>query len=555
MAISHNKIGFHLGPGGNPTGIGNYMRALDRAGIPFTIKSVDHYGPCYEAAALARRSGVRHNIIIRLSTAGQNQGYEFDVPPYKDPRFLNDPEGAAAEHWSYTKARLPQEFDKSVWIEPINEVDKNLCGWLGRFAVRIADLAYQDGYRVALFAWSSGEPEREGWERPEMLAYLRLCADRPEQAAVALHEYSYEREDLFAEFPYRLGRFQLLFDVCDRHQIPRPTTFVTEWGWTLNQVPTPELALPAIRRAAALYGPYPEIRGAAIWYLGAGWSGLADKVQQLIAPVTQLTLRETFPAPPAAGQQPVDPIFAADAPPPADDAPLVPESEPAPGDHSGQADLTFLTDEATPPDTHLVSGQQFVKSWRVRNDGQVAWDRRYGLRLRGGTAMTSKQRSPLPPTLPGMEQLLTLELVAPAGPGVFTSYWEAVDPAGRPFGDQLSVRITCLAAIISAQFIADVTVPDDSELPAGQRFTKTWRVRNNGTIQWNNQFTLNFVRGTPMAAERTVHLATLAPGEETEISLTLRAPFTQGTYFCDWQFRDGDGHQFGDTLFARIRVI
>ncbi|MCB0028464.1 MAG: hypothetical protein KDE28_11190, partial [Anaerolineales bacterium] len=237
--VGRSKIGFHLGPGGNPTGIGNYMRALDRASIPFTLKSVDHYGPCFEAAGLARQSGIRHNIIFRLSTAGQGQSYDFDVPPYKDPRFLNDPEGAASQHWARTKARLPQEFDKSVWIEPINEVDKNLCGWLGRFAVRIADLAHEDGCRVALFAWSSGEPERAGWEHPAMLAYLRLCAERPEQAAIALHEYGYEQADLFAEFPYRLGRFQLLFDVCDRHNIPRPTTFITEWGWTLNHVPTP----------------------------------------------------------------------------------------------------------------------------------------------------------------------------------------------------------------------------------------------------------------------------------------------------------------------------
>ena len=128
-----NKIGFHLGPGGNPTGIGDYMRALDGANIPFTIKSVDHYGPCFEAVELARQSGVPHNIIFRLSTVGQNHKYDFDVPPYKDPSFINDPEGAADKHWRKTKATLPPEFDKSVWLEPINEVDKELCHWLGPF--------------------------------------------------------------------------------------------------------------------------------------------------------------------------------------------------------------------------------------------------------------------------------------------------------------------------------------------------------------------------------------------------------------------------------------
>ena len=41
-----NKIGFHTGPsGGNMTGIGEWMQTLDKARIPFCLKSVDHYGP------------------------------------------------------------------------------------------------------------------------------------------------------------------------------------------------------------------------------------------------------------------------------------------------------------------------------------------------------------------------------------------------------------------------------------------------------------------------------------------------------------------------------
>ena len=35
------SIGFHLGEGGNKTGIGEYMSQLNNAQIPFSIKSVD----------------------------------------------------------------------------------------------------------------------------------------------------------------------------------------------------------------------------------------------------------------------------------------------------------------------------------------------------------------------------------------------------------------------------------------------------------------------------------------------------------------------------------
>lgn len=287
-----NKIGFHTGPGGNPTGLGDWMRALDKARIPFCLKSVDHYGTIFEAQELMKVSDVPHVLIFRLV---RNDEYDYDVPPYKDPKYANDPEGGAEYHWAKTLAKLPPEFDRErVWLEPINEVDKDLCDWLGRFAVRTADLAQQEGMKVTLFAWSSGEPEPQGWETPGMLAYLRLCAERPQQAAVSLHEYSYVEADIFDQFPFKIGRIQYLFSTADKHNIPRPRVHITEWGWTLNSVAVPEKAIPDIRKVGELYARFPEVEGAAIWYLGPGFEGIADKAQKLIKPVTDFTLTEKF---------------------------------------------------------------------------------------------------------------------------------------------------------------------------------------------------------------------------------------------------------------------
>ena len=225
-----NRIGFHTGPGGNPTGIGDWMRALDGAGIPFFLKSVDHYGPIFEAQNIMQASGVAHVLVFRLSD--KKGDYPYDTPPYKDPKYINDPEGGAELHWAKTIAALPPEFDKQrVWLEVVNEVDRELCDWLGRFAVRTADLAHAAGYKVSLFGWAGGNPEPEGWETPGMLAYLQVCAERPYQAAVSLHEYSFAGDFLksrmaspgnfvpaetFADGRL-VGRFRELFGVCDRH--------------------------------------------------------------------------------------------------------------------------------------------------------------------------------------------------------------------------------------------------------------------------------------------------------------------------------------------------
>lgn len=278
------KIGFHTGPGGNQTGIGEWMQRLDAAGVPFFLKSVDSSSALLEAQEILRRSDLPHVLVYRTS------GTHYDVPDYSLP-----PAEAARRHWEQAKAAFPPELDPSlIWLETINEVDQGRAAWLGDFAVTTARLALADGYRWAAFGWSSGEPETAVWENPRMLEFLRLVGANPDRLAVALHEYSYLTEDIAHDYPFKLGRFLTLFAVADRHGIPRPTVLITEWGWTYDTIPTVPEAMDDIDWAARLYAPYPEVKGAAIWYLGPGFAGIADQTQALIRPVTEYALGKYF---------------------------------------------------------------------------------------------------------------------------------------------------------------------------------------------------------------------------------------------------------------------
>ncbi len=284
------KIGFHVGPGGNRDGLGDWMRRLDAAGAPFFLKSVDDAGPLLEGLRLAEQSGVPHTLVYRTS------GDHLDVPDYNLPAAE-----AARLHWEAHKAAFPPELDPGrVWLETINEVDANRSEWLAEFALATAQMALADGYNWAAFGWASGEPEPADWESPAMLEFLRLAAANPDRLAIALHEYSYTVNDIGHEYPHKVGRFQQLFEVVDRHGIPRPTVLITEWGWEYQNVPPMDQAMADIAWAAGLYAPYPEIRGAAIWYLGPGFADIADQAQRLIAPVTDYTLGNYFviPLPP-----------------------------------------------------------------------------------------------------------------------------------------------------------------------------------------------------------------------------------------------------------------
>lgn len=296
------NIGFHTGMGGNIEGLEEWMRRLDAAGIPFFLKTADNAEPVYIAQELRKASGVPHTLIFRRSVGQEGIGV-YDVPRYDLP-----PAEAARLHWDLHLNEWPPELDPEiVWLETINEVDRTQSEWLAEFALATAELALADGYKWAAFGWASGEPEPEHWQLPAMLDFLRLAGENPDRLAIALHEYSYVTDNIQREYPYLIGRFQQLFQIVDSHGIPRPTVLITEWGWTYQEIPPIDQAMSDIAWAASLYAPYPEVKGAAIWYLGPGFGEIADQVQQLIAPLTIYTLRNyhTRPIPPA--QTPIDP--------------------------------------------------------------------------------------------------------------------------------------------------------------------------------------------------------------------------------------------------------
>lgn len=296
--LVYNKIGFHVTFLEDRAELDNYMVQLDSHGVPFFLKSVDNAEPLYKAQELMKASGVQHTLVYR-STA-------FDVPNYD-----LSPEEAAEMEWEAEKALWPAELDPSlIWLETVNEPDKNRAEWLARFSLRKAQLALQDGYRWAAFSWASGEPEPSDWEIPAMLDLLRLIGENPDRLAIALHEYSYLADNIGHEYPYKIGRFLDLFRIADENGIPRPTVLITEWGWTYNDLPPLAEAMQDIDWAARLYGAYPEVRGAAIWNLGqidGELLNLNEQVQELIDPLTAYSLTTYFSAPRPPEQSTLDP--------------------------------------------------------------------------------------------------------------------------------------------------------------------------------------------------------------------------------------------------------
>lgn len=531
-----NKIGFHGGGAEPAPGLRSWMTQLDENGIPFFFAAPDVTSGLLEAQEIARATAVPHTVVYR----------SCEGPPA--PAVAGEPAAAAAAHWAAHRATFPAALDPDVtWIVPVHNVTAAAAdaNWHGAFAAHLAELALADGFKLAALGFGVGQPERAVWEAPDVVAYLQLCAEHPERLAVALHEFSLRFNDIGFMWGEKIGRVQHLFRACDELHLERPPVLIPTWGWTEARLPGRSgEALEHVARAAELYARFPQIRGAALWTLDAR-NPISRQARNLLERVTTFTLAQRFELPDAA---PAEPERAPMSP-----AALLLRTAVAP-----QPNARFLADLTIPDDTRIVAGQRFTKKWLVENNGRVAWDDNFRFVHSAGAPMTAQTVRPLPPTAPGEQAVIEIEMEAPQTPGVHFSDWRFQDGAGNFFGDIIWTRIIVTAApqprVSDSKFVADVTIPDDSAVPAGATFTKTWRVRNTGETMWGPGFTLNFVGGTAMTGALSKPLPAAAPGQEVDISLDLTAPAAPGTYYGDWRMKDAQGNVFGQVVYVRIIV-
>lgn len=106
----------------------------------------------------------------------------------------------------------------------------------------------------------------------------------------------------------------------------------------------------------------------------------------------------------------------------------------------------------------------------------------------------------------------------------------------------------------NSDFVADMTVPDNSVLAPRQEFDKVWRIKNSGTCVWNSNYRLVFVDGTRMGAPADIPVPDTAPGATADIQVKLTAPQKAGRSAGRWQIQAPSGERFGATFDTTIRV-
>jgi hypothetical protein len=141
------------------------------------------------------------------------------------------------------------------------------------------------------------------------------------------------------------------------------------------------------------------------------------------------------------------------------------------------------------------------------------------------------------------------------GVGVATATLQVLQPSSTPAPTSTTVTLPTNTNVPipcdAASFVGDVSIPDATLLTAGQRFTKTWRLKNIGSCTWTRDYGLAFLDGNAMGSAAVVYLTSnVTPNQTVDISIDLTAPSQPGAYRSNWKLRNPNGVIFGTGLSA-----
>jgi hypothetical protein len=151
----------------------------------------------------------------------------------------------------------------------------------------------------------------------------------------------------------------------------------------------------------------------------------------------------------------------------------LPTSTPAP--LLCDSDSDFVEDLTIPDNTEIVGGNQFEKTWRVRNTGTCPWGDGYELAFVESEQMGGPDSIPIPPCEPEAEIDISATLVAPEKPGKYRGDWKLRGPDGELFGAKLYVQIVALEPTATPELTSTLglTVTPAAAITATRALTGT----------------------------------------------------------------------------------
>ena len=105
------------------------------------------------------------------------------------------------------------------------------------------------------------------------------------------------------------------------------------------------------------------------------------------------------------------------------------------------------------------------------------------------------------------------------------------------------------------RFKKDLTIPDGTEVIAGERIIKRWLISNEGSCNWDQTYSLQLISGLALGAKKIQSLYPAQGGTKAVLEIVFTAPDSPGRYNSWWQAFDPKGKRFGDPVYVDISVV
>ena len=130
-------------------------------------------------------------------------------------------------------------------------------------------------------------------------------------------------------------------------------------------------------------------------------------------------------------------------------------------------DAAFWADVTVPDNTRIEIGESFVKTWRIHNTGTCEWTQDFLFTFADGRRMGGPIAVSVDETGPEESVDVSVELVAPATPGIHRGDWQMC-VGGEYFGKKVYVQIVAYdpsapeptAATILEERAVEVPLPE-----------------------------------------------------------------------------------------------
>ncbi|MFN2299491.1 MAG: NBR1-Ig-like domain-containing protein [Anaerolineales bacterium] len=104
-------------------------------------------------------------------------------------------------------------------------------------------------------------------------------------------------------------------------------------------------------------------------------------------------------------------------------------------------DAVYVSDVTIPDGTVIDPGDEFIKTWRMKNTGTCEWTTDYAIAFVSGNAMDGQDTALEVSVEAGEEVDISVKLAGPETPGTYTGNWRLQNASGAPFGELVFVQI------------------------------------------------------------------------------------------------------------------